>query len=503
MTDLSLKNFLSLSAVLVLLPSVSLGEETKITAAGFSRAEWIEQRLERTLFSGGVLPTTNRLPVPAIPGKSSRAGAARSGRLRRVNDDLLVGEAVPQPGTQAEPYIHANPFDPRHLIAGWQENRFPDGGAQSLNVAVSFDGGKSWTESLLPGLTAVSGGPWERASDPWVEFGPDNHVFFASLLFNQTTPDNAIGVSRSTDGGLSWGEPVIVFRSTADFNDKEALTIDTFPESRFFGRVYVAWDLNLDTSPVQELLVARSTDRGLSYRRPRLVRSSNVNIGAAPRVGPDGTVYLVWSGNSLGRSALQILFSRSRNGGRRWSEPKVIAELLSLGVASLRTGEILPSFAVDPVSGDLHVGWQDARWTGVDQATLISSRDGGATWSEPARVSAAPDDAATFTVSVAVDRRGTVGVSYYSLENDPVRAFLVDRYLRVSGDGGESFGAPIRVTRETFDVRFAAQARGYFLGDYVGLTGKKRGFHLLWISTRRISAALGLQQPDAWAARAR
>jgi len=44
-------------------------------------------------------------------------------------------------------------------------------------------------------------------------------------------------------------------------------------------------------------------------------------------------------------------------------------------------------------SGALYVAWQDGRWTGKAQATLIVSRDGGATWSKPMRVSDGPDDA--------------------------------------------------------------------------------------------------------------
>ncbi len=477
-------------------------------AAGFSRRAVIARNMHRVEFSGGVLPAPEKLPyLGEILRPLAGAVPLRTRRQRRVNDDLLVFENVPQPGTQAEPYLHANPLDSDHLVAGWQENRFMDGGAQALNVAVSFDGGKSWTESILPGLTLVSGGPWERASDPWVEFGPDNRVYFVSLLFNETSPDNAIGVSLSTDGGLTWGEPVEVFRSFFDFNDKEALTVDVYPQSRYFGRVYVAWDINVaDASGqnfvAQRLVVARSRRNG-SYRRPRRVRTGAANIGAIPRVGPDGTVYVVWAGRETESSRLTIYFSRSNNGGRRWSRPRIVAELLTRGVPDLRTGGILPSFAVDPASGDLYVAWQDHRWTGVDQSTLIFSRDGGATWSDPRQVSAAPPDAATFTTAVAVNGRSQVAVSYYSLENDPARAFLVDRYVRLSQDGGETFGPAIRASRRTFDVRFAALAGGFFLGDYVGLAGTERHFHLLWVSTQRFSEALGTLQPDVFAARTR
>ena len=104
---------------------------------------------------------------------------------------------------------------------------------------------------------------------------------------------------------------------------------------------------------------------------------------------------------------------------------------------------------------------------------------------------------------MAVNSEGQVAVSYYSLENDPARAFLVDRYLRISDDGGETFGPAIRATRRTFDIRNAAVARGYFLGDYVGLAGTGKQFQLLWVDTRRSSPTVGGRQPDVWTARTR
>lgn len=422
----------------------------------------------------------------------------------RINGDLLALDNVAQRATQTEPYLHANPENPDNLIAGWQENRFSGGGARVLNYGVSFDGGLTWSEALLPDLTIVNGGSWERASDPWVEFGPGNRAYYTSLLFNQSTPDNAMAVSVSTNGGSTWGSPVIVSRATLDFNDKQALTVDTHRGSPFFGNVYLAWDINIDTNGVttaQHLVVSRSTDGGNTYNRPVRTRKKGANIGVIPRVGPDGTLYLIWAGGSLSGNNLSIFFSKSTDGGLSFTPKKKLTRLRAAGVANLRTGAILPSFAVDPTTGDLYVAWEDARWTGVDHATIMISRDKGVTWSEPARVSDGPDNAAAFTVSVAANSERGVAVSYYSLQNDPARRFIVDQYVRISEDGGSTFQPSIRVTPSSFDVRFAAQAGGFFLGDYAGLTGAGGRFHLLWIDTRSVSPVTGGPQPDVFTAR--
>jgi hypothetical protein len=297
---------------------------------------------------------------------------------------------------------------------------------------------------------------------------------------------------------------VEVARATLNFNDKQALTVDTHPSSPFFGTVYVAWDINIDTNgqtTAQHLVVSRSTDGGASYSKPVRTRKKGANIGVIPRVGPDGTLYLVWAGGSLSGNNLSIFFSKSTDGGRSFTPKKKLTRLRSEGVANLRAGAILPSFAVDPATGDLYVAWQDGRFTGVDHATIMISRDKGTTWSEPQRVSDGPDNAPAFTVSVAANSEGGVGVSYYSLQNDPQRRFIVDQYIRISEDGGRTFQPSIRVTDSSFDVRFAAQAGGFFLGDYVGLTGAGGRFHLLWIDTRVVSPVTGAPQPDVFTAR--
>jgi hypothetical protein len=150
------------------------------------------------------------------------------------------------------------------------------------------------------------------------------------------------------------------------------------------------------------------------------------------------------------------------------------------------------------VTGKLYVAWQDGRFGTVDQATLIRSSDGGQTWSDPVRASDGPVDAAAFTVSIAASA-DRVAVSYYSLQNDPERRFLVDRYVRISTDGGTTFGPSVRATPASFDVRLAAEAgpNTSFLGDYAGLTYADGGFHLLWINSGILSTVTGKQQPEA------
>jgi hypothetical protein len=465
----------------------------------FSRSKWISRHMHKLRFSSGLLPVTVRLLPPGATAERQADFLPSALDPVRLSHDLLASDTLAQPGTQAEPYLDADPNNPENLLACWQENRFRNGGARALGYAVSSDGGLTWAEGLMPKLTTIDGGPWEKASDPWVAYGPNNRAYFSSLLFNESTADNAIGVSVSTDGGRTWGQPVEVVRSGLDFNDKEAVAVDIYPNSPFFGNVYVAWDLNIGDGPTasQTLLVSRSTDGGITYNRPVAVREGSANVGVVPRVGPDGTLYLAWAGG--GGERLKLFFSKSTDGGLTWGKKRKLGKLKPAGVRNLRTGASLPSFACDPRTGDLYIAWQEAGSAGEDQAIFIASRDGGATWSERTRVSEGPSDAASFTVSVAASFEGEVAVSYYSLQNDPERRFLADEYVRISRDGGRSFEPSIRLTPASFDVRFAAQAgNAFFLGDYAGLTATGPRFHAVWIGTALRSSITGSLQPDAF-----
>lgn len=468
----------------------------------FSRSRWKAEQEAAwgARFEGDVKPEGRprvRTPFDLKTVTGAPARAAAPGTVRVSFDVLPPNNGFAQPETQAEPYLAINPERETNLLAGYQESRFSDGGARALGYAVSFDAGKTWQEGLVPGLPQSLGGPYERVSDPWVAFGPGDRAYYCTLAFNETRAANGIFVSISEDGGRSWGEPVAVHTSDLDFDDKQAITVDTRTDSPFRGRVYVGWDTALATQR-QPIRFSYSADGGLSYRSPVTIHDQGANIGTIPMVGPGGVVHVVWT--RLTRNATELLAARSTDGGDTWSEPVVIAAMQPAGVEDARTGGIVPTAAIDPKKGDLYVAWQDFRFSpGVSQIALSRSRDGGQTWSSPQRVSDGPLDAPAFTPALAVNPNGLVGVSYYSLRHDPARRFLVDEYFTFSRNRGQKFVKGQRVSAASWDLRFAAFAEGFFLGDYQGLVAGKQTFHPLWIATlapSRIDAPA--LQPDAF-----
>jgi hypothetical protein len=72
---------------------------------------------------------------------------------------------------------------------------------------------------------------------------------------------------------------------------------------------------------------------------------------------------------------------------------------------------------------------------------------------------------------VDVNDDGAVGVTFYDFRNDmpDTATALTDYWFRASTDGATSWESSQRVTPESFDMKKAPVARGFFVGDYEGL----------------------------------
>src|SRR5579872_6610818 len=148
-------------------------------------------------------------PHPVLPG-----GSATVGGMSPFQPGCSGSEpsAFNYRNAPVEPNVAVDPKNPQHLLGAWQQDRWTDGGASGLLSAVSMDGGHTWTQSSAA-FSICEGGSYQRASDPWVAISPDGTAYFIALSLNVTnaaTGPVAVQVSRSTDGGFAWGEPVTI-----------------------------------------------------------------------------------------------------------------------------------------------------------------------------------------------------------------------------------------------------------------------------------------------------
>jgi hypothetical protein len=448
------------------------------------------------------------------------------------------GSGINFPGSEVEPWLEVNPVDPDNVAVFYQQDRYSNGGAKGNVAAVSPDGGLTFpTRSVPPQLARCTpgGGPFERATDPWISFGPTGALHAMSLVLDPDPPtggfgDNAMVYNRSTDGGLNW-EPPIVLRQDTDpnfLNDKNSITAD--PNDPDF--VYAVWDRVQEPSRAQHvpehpiglgfkgpIWFARTTNGGDSWEPARKIYETGANkqtIGNQIVVRPQGELFDFF-GDIVNRSRrrggigpILVSFIVSRDRGATWSKPQAIDDQLPMslfrasstidpepvpcpdpsqtGACPIRGGDFIPEVADHQSNGNLYAVWMDARFsfftTGAfryDSIAFSQSTDGGSSWSAPIQVNLTPnsepiDDRQAFTPSVDVAADGTLAVSYYDFrENTTDPATLLTRhYAAHCHPATENCANPASWNEETvigspFNIREAAFARGYFLGDYMGL----------------------------------
>lgn len=450
---------------------------------------------------GGGSSSNNSVPPPPLDPQFQASAAS----------PFSAGcDGVPAQGTlyvdaEVEPMISVDPRNPNHLVGVWQQDRWSTGGARGLLAGVSLDGARTWTHSMAAfsrctGGSAANGGDYARASDPWVSFSPDGTVYQSSVSFNVGAlapgSSSAILVSRSTDGGTTWGNPVTLIRDAdAFFNDKQSLTADS-TDSRF---VYATWD-RLDSQTRGPSFFSRTVDGGATWEAARAIYDPGANaqtINNQIVVLPDGTLVDFFTQfdfrpNAPETATLSIV--RSLDKGVTWSAPIVISPMQTVGTrdpetgAPIRDGSTLGSFAVGP-HGDLIAVWQDSRFTAGARDGIAFSRsiDGGLTWSTATRVNREPGVPA-FVPAAAIRADGTFGVSYYDFRSNTAVAttLLTDYWLARSVDG--ITWTESRITGP-FDLAIAPNSEGLFLGDYQALTGIGAVFVPFYAQTNSASAA--------------
>lgn len=434
----------------------------------------------------------------AAPAPSTRVPTVLS--LAQASRQDVPSVAGSEPDTLVEPDIAVSPRNPDIAVAVTHDSRYADGGAVAISHAWTRDGGLTWRHAPVAGLTTTTGGVWERVSDPVLAFGPSGDLYLSTIALNSSPTDcrSVVLVSRSTDGGATFGKPVTA-QYTNDcnlFNDKNWIAVDGQPRSPHRGRVYQFWSFFTADGAQQRL--RWSDDRGQHWSAAVTVTpgATTVTQNSQALIQPDGTVtdvYLDYTGT--GRrpdSEREVVGARtapraapapfpgvplrartSRDGGRTWSRAVTVATDVGGDVPGVRC--CLPSAVADPVTGRLH-----AVWSSTDLSLLrLSSSSDGVHWSTPGTVDA---DRVASTLVVNADIAaygGTVLVSWGRGDSAVAGGRFVQQEVAESVDGGRTFGRPLALGPRS-DLRYAAQAGGAFPGDYIGTAITRGRGYVAW-----------------------
>jgi hypothetical protein len=394
--------------------------------------------------------------------------------------------------------------------------------------------------------------------DPGVAFGPrpgangtfswanGSRLYYSNLTSNFGSKRTetfkgfeGIGVSRSDNlpaaaagDASAWMDPVVISKQTSTtFSDKEQIWADNAQTSPFFGNVYVCWASFRGQEKGHALptpmMVARSTDGGSTWVQKQVGPATNNGISGQPdgctvRTDSHGNVYVFGVGRRGGAS-FQMMY-KSTDGGAHFTGPRLLAQAVDPGAFD----PVIGRPTMDGVAGarnDLAFGpsvdiangaptgtdatnrivltWADgAQGLNSERLLLMTSANGGASFSAPAAVPLASGDRPYYTAPAISPNGSDVYVTYnafttpYRNDTSSPRGLVgVILHADVTGGGIGSFGTLARGLAG--DPRGSSQnnLQAEFLGDYVYTAATRAGAVGVWNDARNAADCPAI---DSW-----
>jgi hypothetical protein len=386
---------------------------------------------------------TRGLVLVAVPAMlvvaGGPAGAGRAGRADPVVTAAVQVTTNPNPTrAHSSPQVARNPKNGELVIAETDVY-----GGFEINVHISADNGRSWFPGGDPMMKPFTWNSDYAINGPYFTMAYDRDDTL-SIAFSATDPKFAdvnrtqrprsVFLARSGDGGRSFTTSV-VYRAQADnpktVNNRRAM-VAVDPKNP--ANVYVDW-IQSTSGEKSRSMVAASGDGGKTFRDPVELAEPIAQGGYQARmaVDSDGVVHAVFPGGgysppvpagqpSAPPVVRPIYYRHSSDQGRTWSPPAEI-DPGNAGFSFNRKHLL----AFDPKTRNLYLTWYgnanpnaDAK---VDKADIFVrvSGDGGKTWGDRATVN---DDATMPNVQhydpgISIAPNGRVDLAWYDFRNSP------------------------------------------------------------------------------------
>lgn len=390
-----------------------------------------------------------------------------------------------------EPSIVISPFSPNKMLVGMvsEHKRKKDSNAYTIKnrVFYSKDYGKSWKRHNLHSRYGDFGDPCMVADDDGIFYyfhlsDPEKRGWSGKLIMDRI-------VCQQSEDGTTWTTGTGIGYDPPKQQDKPWSVFDSHS-----GQLFIAWTQfdkygSDDPQDQSDILFSASSDRGKSWSHPIRINQfsgdclddDNTPQGAVPAVGPEGSVFVSWSFDK------KIYFDRSLDGGLTWMKEDVVIanqpEGWSFDIPGFDRANGQPVISCDlsysPYAGSIYVSWTDQRKGKRDTDVWLSvSRDGGDSWSEPARVN---DDETTMIGShqffswMTIDQKtGIIYIVFYDRRNH--KDLQTDVYLAYSKDGGMTF------TNEKISEQPFVPEDKFFMGDYNNISAYNGMVRPVWTS---------------------
>jgi photosystem II stability/assembly factor-like uncharacterized protein/uncharacterized protein YjbI with pentapeptide repeats len=385
--------------------------------------------------------------IPFRSQLSSQGNPQTPTVLAGRNVNMVSGTTLPggDPWLQRqnEPSIAVSSRNPLHLLAGCNDYRTVDMpisegdlpgkgpvnmvGDAWLGVFTSYDGGESWTSTMLPGYPQdPNGNPlklYRTAADPVVRCGPNGIFYYSGIAFNRTNNVGVVFVARFIDNNNKEGGDSIQYIDTKiiavgnanKFLDKPWIAVDQ-PRAPISNvtvsgqsiprhNVYITYSAFATSgSTTGDIMFARSTDCGTTWGAPIKISSgSYAHQGATIAIKPVlGEVLVAWRRFAqTNRTPDSIYVAQSLSRGLNFQSPVKVADIAPFDQPTTDPTQSLPgawgpgpafrtnsypTMAVD-ASGHVYLAWSQ-RGVGPngDARIMVSSSYLGSSWSTPQSV---------------------------------------------------------------------------------------------------------------------
>jgi hypothetical protein len=358
-------------------------------------------------------------------------------------------------------------------------------------------------------------------SDVWTDFDDEGNAY-AMVLDSPPFPSgNGWGMSfhrwttpsmSDVRRGRTWSNRIVIDAHPTEpdqsttLDDKNTFAVNNAGRDHDgkTGIIIACWGRNFDLAANgrQAEVCERSLDGGRTWpETPKPISPPQnpvlpfgpfvigVHVVASER--DPNTFYAVWldtlTGFLDGSGKSPYWFTKTTDGGATWEPARIIARIT-------QTPNIFPRQSFRNLSlpimaagkrGELYITYADynpAPYPASDEdgmqadIKLISSFDGGSTWSDPKRVNKDLSNADQFQPYVRVTPRGQVNVSFFDRrldEPDPPNHpgnFFIDTFLARSNNAGRTW-RETRVSHDSWDpsINPPISPSGEFIGDYQGL----------------------------------
>jgi hypothetical protein len=421
------------------------------------------------------------------------------------------------------------------------------------NVVVGSNDSGSFVETLpIVGIGLSLNGFW-RSTDAGVTFadkgfmppgtnvnnllaGDPVNVCTNSLTFYQASllestislgvPLTEISVSKSTNGGGSFGNPIVVAQADGrtHFLDKEWMAADPLTPTT----LYVTFT-DFDNSgaicgfsfgvpiPNTIIKISKSTNAGGSWGAPVSIAHvcGSVSTGlpafqaSQVAVGTNHNVFVSWKVLSASPS---IMFAKSTNGGSSFSAAIKAANAHCVGDCFVLQGNFRDAVGLSMLldhSNNPHIFWDDGRLQVADPLSsltgkygyadilTVASSNGGTSFGSPVRVNTnvepLPNGRGTdqYQPAIAIDNTGKLAACYYSREFDNSN-YEFDRMCATSINNGATWTAT-RVTTTSSTPIHATDVllNPFYMGDYDMLANDKTGVNSGFVGAFELNGITG------------